>query len=67
MHSRYASLLMERPPQMADSLKAAMAKGFTAFKIGWGACDNIGVSPSLFMIVGVVCLGFEFDGWKWTC
>ncbi|AZI58843.1 mandelate racemase/muconate lactonizing enzyme family protein [Nakamurella antarctica] len=32
----YASLLMDRPGAMAETLLAAKARGFTAFKIGWG-------------------------------
>jgi D-galactarolactone cycloisomerase len=32
----YASLLMDRPGAMAERLHAAKARGFTAFKIGWG-------------------------------
>lgn len=32
----YASMLMEEPEKMEDKLKAAHARGFRAFKIGWG-------------------------------
>ena len=32
----YASLLMHEPQQMPDELLPAKAKGFRAFKIGWG-------------------------------
>jgi D-galactarolactone cycloisomerase len=32
----YASLLMDRPGAMAERMHAAQARGFTAFKIGWG-------------------------------
>ncbi len=32
----YASMLMVEPAQMADRLLAARARGFRAFKIGWG-------------------------------
>ncbi|MEZ6133849.1 MAG: mandelate racemase/muconate lactonizing enzyme family protein [Pirellulaceae bacterium] len=32
----YASLLMQEPAKMRDSLLAVMAQGFRAFKIGWG-------------------------------
>jgi len=32
----YASLLMQEPAKMRDSLLAVKAKGFRAFKIGWG-------------------------------
>jgi D-galactarolactone cycloisomerase len=32
----YGSLLMAEPAEMADRLQAAMARGFRAFKIGWG-------------------------------
>lgn len=32
----YASMLMVEPERMADRLRAAFARGFRAFKIGWG-------------------------------
>ncbi|MBN8889953.1 MAG: mandelate racemase [Rhodospirillales bacterium 70-18] len=32
----YCSLLMEEPQQMADTVAAFRARGFRAFKIGWG-------------------------------
>ena len=32
----YCSLLMEEPARMADTLLAFSARGFRAFKIGWG-------------------------------
>ncbi len=32
----YASMLMEEPEKMADKLLAAHARGFRAFKVGWG-------------------------------
>ncbi len=32
----YGSTLMAEPSQMKDRLQAAMARGFRAFKIGWG-------------------------------
>lgn len=32
----YASMLMEEPTRMKDKLQAAHARGFRAFKIGWG-------------------------------
>src|SRR5581483_7138411 len=32
----YCSLLMEEPPQMRDVVAGFRAKGFRAFKIGWG-------------------------------
>ena len=32
----YASMLMEAPDRMADKLLAAHARGFRAFKMGWG-------------------------------
>jgi D-galactarolactone cycloisomerase len=32
----YASMLMEEPARMPDKLQAAHARGFRAFKIGWG-------------------------------
>ena len=32
----YCSLLMEEPARMADTLRAFQARGFRAFKIGWG-------------------------------
>jgi L-alanine-DL-glutamate epimerase-like enolase superfamily enzyme len=32
----YASLLMDEPERMAESLLAVKAQGFRAFKIGWG-------------------------------
>jgi L-alanine-DL-glutamate epimerase-like enolase superfamily enzyme len=32
----YCSLLMERPERMADVVAEYRARGFTAFKIGWG-------------------------------
>lgn len=32
----YASMLMDEPEKMADKLLAAHARGFRAFKIGWG-------------------------------
>lgn len=32
----YCSLLMDQPPRMADEVAAYRARGFRAFKIGWG-------------------------------
>lgn len=32
----YASLLMRAPAELAEDLRALMARGFRAFKIGWG-------------------------------
>jgi D-galactarolactone cycloisomerase len=32
----YASVLMQRPEPLGDQLRAIKAKGFRAFKIGWG-------------------------------
>src|SRR6185436_20498497 len=32
----YCSLLMEEPKKMRDVVASYRAKGFTAFKIGWG-------------------------------
>ena len=32
----YASMLMDEPARMPDKLQAAHARGFRAFKIGWG-------------------------------
>jgi D-galactarolactone cycloisomerase len=37
----YASMLMEEPARMRDKLQAAMARGFRAFKIGWGPFGRI--------------------------
>ena len=39
----YASMLMEEPAKLRDKLQAAKARGFRAFKIGWGPfgrCDE---------------------------
>jgi len=37
----YASLLMQEPAKMRDSLLAVKAKGFRAFKIGWGPFGRV--------------------------
>lgn len=37
----YASLLMQEPTMMRDSLQAVQAEGFRAFKIGWGPFGRV--------------------------
>jgi L-alanine-DL-glutamate epimerase-like enolase superfamily enzyme len=37
----YASLLMQEPSKMRDSLLAVKAQGFRAFKIGWGPFGRV--------------------------
>lgn len=37
----YCSLLMEEPVAMTDTLRAMHAKGFRAFKIGWGPFGRV--------------------------
>lgn len=37
----YASLLMQEPTKMRDSLQAVQAEGFRAFKIGWGPFGRV--------------------------
>ena len=37
----YASLLMQEPAKMRDSLLAVKAQGFRAFKIGWGPFGRV--------------------------
>jgi L-alanine-DL-glutamate epimerase-like enolase superfamily enzyme len=37
----YASLLMEEPDAMRRTLEAALARGFRAFKIGWGPFGRV--------------------------
>jgi D-galactarolactone cycloisomerase len=38
----YCSVLMEEPAPMADTLHEMRAKGFRAFKIGWGPFGRVG-------------------------
>jgi D-galactarolactone cycloisomerase len=40
----YASLLMQEPAKMRDSLLAVKAQGFRAFKIGWGPFGRVGAA-----------------------
>lgn len=40
----YASMLMEEPARMKDKLQAAHARGFRAFKIGWGPFGRVNAS-----------------------
>jgi len=40
----YASLLMDEPSKLGDHLLAVKAKGFRAFKIGWGPFGRVGAA-----------------------
>jgi L-alanine-DL-glutamate epimerase-like enolase superfamily enzyme len=37
----YGSMLMDEPPVMAERLQAGLARGFRAFKIGWGPFGRV--------------------------
>jgi len=77
----YASLLMEQPEALADKLRDLCAKGFRAFKIGWGpfgrqsdALDEAiveaareAVGPeTLLMVDAGGSDGFWKHGYKWA-
>jgi len=77
----YASLLMEQPEALADKLRNLRAKGFRAFKIGWGpfgrqsdALDEAivkaareAVGPeTLLMVDAGGSDGFWKHGYKWA-
>lgn len=77
----YASLLMEQPEALADKLQHLHAKGFRAFKIGWGpfgrqsdALDEAiveaareAVGPeTLLMVDAGGSDGFWKHGYKWA-
>jgi L-alanine-DL-glutamate epimerase-like enolase superfamily enzyme len=77
----YASLLMQEPRQMRDSLLAVKSQGFRAFKIGWGpfgrvsratdeaivsaARDAIGPESRLMVDAGGSD-AFWTNGYKWA-
>jgi D-galactarolactone cycloisomerase len=77
----YASLLMQEPTLLADHLRAVKAKGFRAFKIGWGpfgrhsngldeqivraAREAVG-NQSLLMIDAGGSDAFWTQGYKWA-
>jgi L-alanine-DL-glutamate epimerase-like enolase superfamily enzyme len=77
----YASVLMEEPKALAERLRATKAKGFRAFKIGWGpfgrrsddldeaivraAREAIG-SESLLMVDAGGSDAFWPQGYKWA-
>jgi L-alanine-DL-glutamate epimerase-like enolase superfamily enzyme len=77
----YASLLMDDPPALRDRLEALRARGFRAFKIGWGpfgrqsaaldeaivtaARDAVG-AESLLMVDAGASDAFWPQGYKWA-
>jgi len=77
----YASVLMQQPGALGDQLRAIKAKGFRAFKIGWGpfgrdnakldqaivraARDAVG-SDSLLMVDAGGSDAFWSQGYKWA-
>ncbi len=77
----YGSLLMAEPPEMSQRLEAALARGFKAFKIGWGpfgrrsrqmdeaivkaARETIGPDCELMVDAGGSD-GFWPHGYKWA-
>ena len=77
----YASVLMEEPQPLAERLRAIKAKGFRAFKIGWGpfgrhsnsldeaivsaAREAIG-ADSLLMVDAGGSDAFWSQGYKWA-
>src|SRR6266700_3424316 len=77
----YASVLMQQPEPLGDQLRAIKAKGFRAFKIGWGSFgrDNAkldqaivraareAVGPdSLLMVDAGGSDAFWSQGYKWA-
>jgi D-galactarolactone cycloisomerase len=77
----YASLLMDQPEAMADKLQPLRAKGFRAFKIGWGPfgrqSDSMdeaivkaareAVGPDVLLMVDAGGSdGFWKHGYKWA-
>src|SRR6185369_13625405 len=77
----YASILMQQPGPLANQLRAIKAKGFRAFKIGWGpfgrgdskldeaivraAREAVG-SDSLLMVDAGASDAFWAQGYKWA-
>lgn len=77
----YASLLMQDPEPLADQLRAVKARGFRAFKIGWGpfgrhsakldeaivqrAREAVG-SDSMLMVDAGASDAFWREGYKWA-
>src|SRR2546425_4544708 len=77
----YASVLMQQPEPLGDQLRAIKAKGFRAFKIGWGpfgrdnakldqaivraARDAVG-PDSLLMVDAGGSDAFWSQGYKWA-
>jgi D-galactarolactone cycloisomerase len=77
----YASVLMEQPAALADRLQAIRARGFRAFKIGWGpfgrnssaldeaivqaARDAVG-ADALLMVDAGGSDAFWAQGYKWA-
>jgi L-alanine-DL-glutamate epimerase-like enolase superfamily enzyme len=77
----YASILMQQPEPLAEELRAIKAKGFRAFKIGWGpfgrgdskldeaivrsAREAVG-PDSLLMIDAGASDAFWSQGYKWA-
>lgn len=77
----YASILMQQPEPLADELRTIKAKGFRAFKIGWGpfgqgdskldeaivgaAREAVG-AESLLMVDAGASNAFWSQGYKWA-
>lgn len=77
----YASILMDEPDRLTDHLKAILAEGFRAFKIGWGpfgrnsdsvdeqivrAARNAVGPDSLLMVDAGASDAFWGQGYKWA-
>ena len=77
----YASLLMEQPEQLTEHLESIRAKGFHAFKIGWGPFGRVSNSSdeamvkaarkavgsdSLLMVDAGASDAFWRNGYKWA-
>lgn len=77
----YASILMDEPDRLAEHLKAVLAHGFRAFKIGWGpfgrkshsldeqivrAARNAVGADSLLMVDAGASDAFWSQDYKWA-
>ena len=77
----YASILMDRPPQLSEHLLAIRSQGFRAIKIGWGPFGRISAAMDEEIVrvaretIGAECLlmvdaggsdAFWANGYKWA-